>query len=309
MAKDPPGLPPGFPDMPGIPTPESLAKQFNTYSGVAGESVYDDIDEVISLENAGLSIFELDQMSLDTNPLDPKVTLGDTVKIVSPVSGKAWTCSNEVTGVVDGAALYIEDAFPVTGGSKTIKAMVINDKKYRRPDWLFLGVRIGGSLYLRQGVVKGSSELGTQWLEMYTTGVTGIMNTLTSITWNVEHSKTDLFDHDNVVNPEEFKILSNGLYSFEVRVSLRAQSGPVETMVVLQKYNTSTTLFANVDRALSYSSHHGSQIRNSSIINTIQDVEADSIYRVQVKISLPYPVAGETADVAADSTSITVLKV
>ena len=295
--------------MPGVPTPESIRQSFTTYvdgDRPTRDSKYDDIDEIVALENAGLVISGLEDLVL--NPLTNQVLIPSAISVASPLTGKIITVSAAtINNIYDGATLYIDGSnFPIQTGTKTITARVLSNKKYRRTDMLIIGVRIGSALYLRHGIVRGEEAAGIQIFEAYIAiSVAGIAGTYQSIPWTTYGEKTPAFDHSTTVDSENVGINFNGTYVIEWRLTTQAIGGTMEVTSKLQC--DQGWGFSDVLNTQAYTRHDVNMSKSTINVKTIVRANTGYVYRIQAKISSAI-VGGETATALNSASAVSIFK-
>ena len=308
MTDTPQGLPPEFPNMPGIPTPESFRKKLKLYvdsEAPSKNSKYNDIDEIVALENVGLVITGLDELILD--PVLNTVTVPVGLVIASCLTGNKITIgSGVVAGVADGHTLYVAGSnFPVQTGVKTITSKALTNIKDRRTDLLIIGVRIGNTLYLRHGITRGDDPTGPQYFEAYRAiSISGIVGTYVSIPWNTYGEKTPVFDHSTTVDPENISINLQGIYVIEWRLTTQAVGGTIEVTSKLQI--DQGWGFGDVLNTQTYARHDTNMSLVTSSAKTIINVAVGNVFRVQAKISSA--IVGETMTVLNSASAISIFK-
>lgn len=162
MSNAPAGFPPGFPDkIPGTTTPEDIAGDMDFFMDWVAPTKkwasFADWGMVAPYEQSLLVFAGFDSWTLNAG--SDEVVVPAVSKIVSPLSGGAITVNaGTISGVVDGSKLYINDvSFPMS--SNTTKAVSVGSLTYResrRPDCIFIGVRVGSTLYMRPSSVAAA---------------------------------------------------------------------------------------------------------------------------------------------------------
>lgn len=153
MPKLPPGFPPGFPDkMEGMTTAEDIIgdKQFYMEWSKAIEAwkEYADWGVFVVLEIAHLVVAGTSGLVLTAITNEVEVP---EIKLVSPMSAGAITINaTTLTGVTSGKSIFVADVeFPIKNETKTLTVDTLDTADKRRPDRIFLAVRLGSSLYAR----------------------------------------------------------------------------------------------------------------------------------------------------------------
>lgn len=287
MATTPPGLPPGFPEVAGIPTRESLRGRFTLHVNSktpVENSKYDDIEEIVALENAGLVVSGLEELLL--NPVTHQVNIPNDLHIVSSLSGNVITINaTTLNNVYDGDTLYVAGTnFPIQNRTCTITTRSLTRDSQRRTDLLLLGVRVGSLLYLRHGIIRGDDPTGPQYFEAYIAiSVAGIAGTYVSIPWTTYGEKTAVFDHSTTVDSENIGMDFQGIYVIEWRLTTQAIGGTIEVTSKLQR--DSGWGFSDVLNTETYARHDVNMSTVTSSAKTIVDVAVGHVFRVQAKIS------------------------
>jgi hypothetical protein len=129
---------------------------------------YDDYGFMTGLETSHLIIVGAEGVVFTpevVSPPTPSSLEVPALQIVSPL-GKGIITTNPFSGELDdGQAVYIKDVkFPIEGSdTKNITTGPLSNAPQRRTDSLFLGVRIGDTVYFR--VQMGASAGGLQFKE------------------------------------------------------------------------------------------------------------------------------------------------
>jgi hypothetical protein len=129
---------------------------------------YDDYGFLTGLETSHLIIVGAEGVVFTPEtiiPVAPSSLEVPELKLVSPL-GKGVITTNTFSGELDdGYAVYVKDVeFPITGSAtKNITVGPLSSMNQRRTDSIFLGARIGDSLYFR--VQMGSTAGGIRFKE------------------------------------------------------------------------------------------------------------------------------------------------
>jgi hypothetical protein len=147
---------------------ESATKDLDTFTDwvkpIRRWKKYDDYALIASLEISHLIIQGADDVAFSAPNLQvPALT------IASPL-GKGLITTNPFSGTIsNGQAIYIKDVeFPITGS--TVKNLTVGNlaqKKERRTDRIFLGMRNGDAVYFRGQTEQPSPAVGQYGIEFF----------------------------------------------------------------------------------------------------------------------------------------------
>lgn len=172
------------------------------------------------------------------------------LQIVSPL-GKGVVTVNSYSGSISaGQAIYLEDVeFPLTGNTtKSVTIGSLSDRKDRRTDKLYLGVRVGDALYMRASSVATSAPA----LKVIDMKLSSSQDITTEATLNFTPTVQDTDAYTYNSTDDDVEVLAAGRYqvTFSVLPYITGiGSGDAKVTAFLQKTNPIMGGFSSVTGA------------------------------------------------------------
>jgi len=208
-------MPPDPPEMDPIAAAEGATLYMDWPAAMSDWSDYNDWMALAQYEQPLLIFSGFNAWTLNSST--DQVTIPNDCTIISPLSGGRIVIeATTLSGVDSGDKLYLQNVeFPLSSGTKTVTVGSLSNTSSRRPDCIFLGVRVSNTLYMRASSVPAAEPA----LKSFDARLASNQSLGKSTVINFTPTLTDSDAYTYSTSNDDLEILEDGRYQVSFSVT------------------------------------------------------------------------------------------